>query len=126
MIRLSTLLRRYDANTGMFLFGIYTLAWGIVTGFGPETYANMFAFRHLSMLWPEEAWGVIAVLVGLLKLTTLLTPKIKWRQVASLIGFGFWLFIAVGFYIADGGTPDMAIAGLAALANLLTFWRLGI
>lgn len=125
-MRFFSLLRRYDATTGMVLFAIYTLAWGIVVGFGPETYANTFVFRHLSMLWPEEIWGIIAILVGLLKLATLMTPRVEWRQVASLIGFGFWLFIAVGFFIADGGAPDMAIAGLAALANLLTFWRLGI
>ena len=129
MIRFYTLLRRLDAPTTMFFYGLYTLLWGLwllnpwVSSFSPDASP---VFYRLSLVGHEEYWGLLAVLIGGGRLLTLFTNRVGLKQIINLAGLVFWLFIMITYVQSSLESTASVAAFVAVLSYGLAFLRIGI
>lgn len=73
---------------------------------------------------PENAWGLIAFLVGAAQLASVLSCRRKARRATAMVATGFWCFVVMAFVLGDFRSTATAIYPFIALANMVVFLRL--
>lgn len=80
----------------------YTFLWGmwVVNTFW-DVFTRAPLFSELSAVAPEWAWGLVAVIVGLVMLYGVFRPSYGSLTRGAFVGFMFWMTIAVGYFLGD-------------------------
>lgn len=105
------------------LMAAYTLLWGIWLA-SPfwDVFTRAPLYSALSAVFPEYAWGIIAILCGLATTWGVLHQSARSLAIGAYVGFIHWLVISGGYFIGDwqntGGITALTIALYSALIYL--------
>lgn len=108
------------------LMGLLLIGWGVQLLLPWDTFRGSPSFAALVSIWPHEewAWGVVFLVIGMLKVGAYLSGHLLFRVAASLITSSAWAFIAGTFGWANpSGTGVVMYTGVS-LASTWVFWRL--
>jgi hypothetical protein len=95
--------------------GVYTLIWGLWVASPLWTvFSQAELYSALSALAPEWAWGLLAVLYGVLIIWGALRMSYASLLNGAQIAWGHWLLISIFYFIGDwhntGGITSLFIA----------------
>lgn len=95
----------------------YTFVWGFwVFNTIWDVFTRAPLYSELASVAPEWAWGLTAVVVGLIMLYGVFRPSYGSVTRASFFGFMFWLAIAVGYFLGDWQNTGGITAAMLALS----------
>jgi hypothetical protein len=97
------------------IMGFFTILWGFWVGnpfWSVFDQADLYSFMTVFM--PEWAWGLLAVTVGVTMVYGVLQNSLRKLRGGALVGFYFWLFASLNFFLGDwqntGGITLLMIA----------------
>lgn len=91
--------------------------FGLVLLSPANTFAASPAYAMMARVAPEEAWGLVSLFVGLIRIAALLVngtfPRFRWsphiRFVASMLSCFVWFQVAFGLELSGSVTTGLAV-----------------
>jgi hypothetical protein len=84
------------------IMAVFTILWGIWVG---NPFWTVFdqapIFSFMTAIFPEWAWGAVAIVVGLTMMYGVIKPSYMTLKNGALTGFYFWLFGSINFFLGD-------------------------
>jgi hypothetical protein len=113
--RLATKMLEPVNTAAIIILGAYTTIWGLWVA---NPFWTVFTQAHLydwmNRLMPEWAWGLIAIVVGLMMVYGVLRHSYRSLTLGALVGYFHWLAIAIMYFGGDwqntGGITSLIIA----------------
>ena len=108
------------------IMGVFSILWGIWVG-NPwwSVFDRAQVFSFMTVFFPEWAWGIIAIIVGLVMMYGVAKDSYHALKNGALAGFYFWLFASINFFVGDwqntGGITLLMIAIYCGYVALNTF-----
>lgn len=95
--------------------GLYTLVWGLwVANPFWTVFTQAPLYTALDALAPEWAWGLLAILCGLLIIWGALRMSYQSLVWGAQVSWGHWLLVAIFYFLGDwhntGGITSLFIA----------------
>lgn len=103
--------------------GLLFLGWGIQLLLPWQTFASSGGYAVLAAVLPENAWGTLLALLGVLKIGAYLLAKHRARLAGSLVGSMTWAFFSVAFGVANPAGTGIVVYPFLAVLSALIFWR---
>lgn len=84
------------------LISFYTFLWG-AWALIPEwsLFGQGKSYQFIASIAPEWAWGLVAVVFGLLVILGAVKRSFKIMYAGAHLSFYFWLVLAIGFWIGN-------------------------
>lgn len=102
-----------------FIAGLISLWWGILLLLPFDTFDSARSYNFIRII-PENAWGIIALLIGAMQITGTLTHDKKLRKTGTLSAAIFWVLVGAALFLGNKlGTGVVAYAGLSLLCRML-------
>lgn len=106
--------------TGMFL-------WGLMVLFSPGLFQSTVFFHPLLELVSQTGWGVLAVLVGIVRLSFLVIngawrPSAHIRALGCVMGCLLWGSLLISALSLEWLTPTTSIYVMLLGLDLLSLW----
>lgn len=84
------------------LLGLWTATWGLwVASPFWDVFDSAQMFTYMHSLGPEWAWGVSAVIAGLVMVFGVIFNSYRSLSWGAMIGFIYWLAISVLYFLGD-------------------------
>jgi len=99
-----------------FTLSVYTFLWGVwlaVPFWG--VFENATAYRWLSSVAPEYAWGSLAIVVGIVMTYGIIKSSYNSLTIGAFSGFIHWLIISMGYFFGDWRSTGGITAGAMAI-----------
>lgn len=110
-------------TTGIIILGIYTTVWGLwIANPFWSVFNRAPMFNEMASLAPEWAWGLMAIIAGLVIVYSAIRQSYRTLTIGSLVAAWHWAAIATFYFVADwmntGGITCLMIAVYATFVYL--------
>lgn len=102
--------------------------WGFYTILVPSMFIENPAFQSLLLFAPQQVWGLVAFVVGLLRLVALTingfwyrTPAVRW--LTSMVSTLVWFLITSALFNSPVLNPGVVVYGWLVLADIYSAFR---
>lgn len=107
-------------STGMLL-------WGMMTLFSPNLFNTVPFFAPLLQLMSQTSWGILAVLIGTIRLIFLIIngafrPSAHIRAIGCIFGTLLWINLLISALSLDALTPTTAIFAMLLALDIVSLW----
>lgn len=122
---------RFGARQMEWFMAAMTAAWGAVLLLPAETFTTSPGWVIFRSFWSEEGWGIIMLLLGLVRLFGLYVNGARadvtpWIRISSaMLGFMVWVGICTSFGLSGIISTWLAIYPLFAIAEIVNIIRAG-
>lgn len=97
-------------------------AWLLYPGF--DTFGSAKTFDFMSLVAPENTWGVCLTAYGLLQLAALILYDWSFRKTFIAFSGPLWGMFAGMFYVSNPAALGLPIFILYALFSVWAYWRM--
>lgn len=80
---------------------------------------SLTVFEGFSRFGPEEIWGAVYGMVGLIGMVSAMTSKYKLRKAVIFLQIMLWAFVATAFVIS---TPETTAVPVYIMLSVVCFW----
>jgi hypothetical protein len=87
------------------IMGAYTFVWGLWLALPWKTFDGSPLYDMISVLAPELAWGIFAMVIGAVIIWGVISQTYKALLRGALVGFYYW-FVVSGFYLIGSWQAD--------------------
>lgn len=119
----SAIIRYHDPEPVEFLLAVFLFLWGARLLWPGDTFGSAASFRVMALIAPEEGWGAVMVMVGLLKLTALRVGDHIARAGVSFLGTMVWALIWASISTANPNGTGVVVYSSFAVLSAWVLWR---
>lgn len=103
------------------------VSWGAFVLLVPTVFADNSVFQGLLLFAPQQVWGFVALVVGILRLSALIvngfwcrTPAVRWAT--SMVSCLVWFLITAALFNAPIN-PGVVVYGWHVIADIYSAFR---
>jgi hypothetical protein len=89
-----------------------------------HTFASSHSYDAMAWLAPEEVWGTLICVLGLLQMLGFVGERRRMRQRASGVGVFVWASITTALWLANPASTAVPVYGLFTFSSAWSLWRL--
>jgi hypothetical protein len=119
----SAIIRYHDPEPVEFLLGVFIFLWGARLLWVGDTFGSSPSFRVMALIAPEDGWGAVMVMVGLLKLVALRVGDHIARAAASFLGTTVWMLIWASISTANPAGTGVVVYSSFVVFSAWVLWR---